>query len=288
MAENSRDSAKRTTTLSKVAISRPVTTTMFFIAIVLLGCISFHNLPVQLLPDISFPGAMVFARYRDLSVSDTLEKLTKPIEGIIAATPHVHEINSSTYRGYSRVEIAFDFGTDMRFTTLDLQERLTQFEKTLPRRAAYVRIYAFDTERIQTFFMWITVHGKDDRETLRQIAEDRLLPQLEAVDGVAEVNIGGYYRESIEVVFDRDKLAAHNVGLGRVISRIRGAAAGEMAFGRARGSHENFSVILGEIVDDEEGLRQLPIDDRGVIRLGDVAHVYRHQRQSDHVSRING
>lgn len=288
MAENSRDSTKRTTTLSKVAISRPVTTTMFFIAIVLLGCISFHNLPVQLLPDISFPGAMVFARYRDLSVSDTLENLTKPIEGIIAATPHVHEINSSTYRGYSRIEILFDFGTDMRFTTLDLQERLTQFRKTLPKRTAYVYLRIFSTEQIQTFFMWITVHGKDDRETLRQIAEDRLLPQLEAVDGVAEVNVGGYYRESIDVVFDRDKLAAHNVGLGRVISRIRGAAAGEMAFGRVRGSHENFSVILGEIVDDEEGLRQLPIDDRGVIRLGDVAHVYRHQRQSDHVSRING
>ncbi|KPL08162.1 hypothetical protein AMJ85_08690 [candidate division BRC1 bacterium SM23_51] len=281
-------SAKRSTTLSKFAISRPVTTTMFFIAIVLLGCVSFHNLPVQLLPDIALPGAMIFARYRDLSVQDTLEKLTKPIEGIVASTPRVNEINSSTYRGSARMEIMFDFGTDMRFTTLDLQEKLTQFEKTLPRRTAGIWLRTFSTEHIQTFFMWIIVGGKDDRETLRQIAEDLLQPQLEAIDGVAEVNVGGYYRESIDVVLDRDKLASHRVGLGRVISRIRAAAAGETAFGRVRSDHENFSVVLGEIVEDEEDLRQMPLDDYGVIRLNDVAHVYRHQRVSDHVSRING
>jgi len=275
-------------TLSKIAITRPVTTMMFFIAIVLLGLVSFHELPVQLLPDVSLPGAMVFARYEGLSIPDTVEKLTKPIEAIVAATPRVREINSSTYPGFMRAEILFDFGTDMRFATLDLQDKFTQFRQTLPRRGSFVFLREYGTERMQTFFMWINVSGPQDREMLRQIAEDQIQPQLEAIDGVAEVSVGGHSHESIDVVFDRDQLVAHNLGLPRVLARIRTAASGETTLGRIRDSHEKLSVVLAETVSDEEDLRRLPLDDRAVVRLADVAHVFRNQRQSDFLSRING
>jgi len=275
-------------TLSKIAITRPVTTTMFFIAIVLLGCVSFRELPVQLLPDVSLPGAMVFSRYEGLSVPDTVEKMTKPIEGIAAATPRVREINSTSYAGFARTEILFDFGTDMRFATLDLQDKLARFRGTLPRRGVFVFLRAYGTERMQTFFMWITVGGPEDTETLRRIAEDQLGRQLEAIDGVAEVSIGGHAHESVDVIFQRDQLVAHKVGLSRVFSRIRGAAMGKTALGRVRGTREHYSVVLDDMVANEEDLRRLALDDRGIVRLGDVAHVFRNERQSEWISRING
>ena len=274
--------------LSKIAIQRPVTTMMFFVAIVLLGCVSFNELPVQLLPDVSLPGAMVFARYEGLSVPDTVERLTKPIEGIVTAAPRVREINSTTYSGFMRAEVLFEFGTDMRFATLDLQDKLAAFRQTLPRRGVWVFLRAYGTERMQTFFMWINVAGREDREMLRAIAEDQVLPQLEAVDGVAQVDIGGHFRESIDVVFDRDRLVAHSLGLDRVFSRIRAAVAGETTLGRIRGSQENFSVLLSDTVSNEDDLRRLPLDNRGVVQLSDVAHVYRNQRPSDFLARING
>jgi len=275
-------------TISKFAISRPVTTTMFFVGIVLLGVVSYHNLPVQLLPDVALPRAGIYARYRGLSVPETVDKLTKPLEAIVAATPHVHEIDSYTYAGFTRIHITFDFGTNMRFATLDLREKVARFQKTLPRRRVWARVRAFGTERMQTFFMWIIVRGKENREEIRRIAEDILQPQLEAIDGVAEVRVGGYYRETIDVVFDRDKLVAHNLGLGKAISRISQATGDAITLGRLRGPHENYFFTLGETIADEQDLAQLPLDDRGVVRLRDVATIYRNQHKSDWVSRING
>jgi len=275
-------------TLSKIAITRPVTTMMFFVAIVLLGLVSFHELPVQLLPDVSLPGATVYGRYQGLSVPDMVEKFTKPVEAIVTAAPRVREINSVTRAGFMWAEILFDFGTDMRFATLSLQDKIAQFRQTLPQRGVYLSMYASGTERMQTFFMWINVTGREDREMLRQIAQDKVQPQLEAIDGVAEVRIGGYSHESIDIVFDRDQMIAHKLGLGRVLSRIRAAVAGETTLGRIRSSHEKLSVVLADTVSNEEDLRRLALDDRGVVQLADVAHVFRNQRASDHVSRING
>jgi len=274
--------------LSKIAISRPVTTTMFFIAIVLLGCVAFNELPVQLLPDVSLPGAMVFARYEGLSVPDTVERLTKPIESCAATTPRVREISSTTFAGFLRAEVLFDFGTDMRFATLDLHDKLMRFRSTLPRRGVFVFLRAYGTERMQSFFMWISVSGKEDSEILRRIVEDQLQPQLEAIDGVAEVSVGGHSHESIDVVFQRDQLVAHKLGLNRIFSRVRSAVIGKQTLGRVHGTHEDYSVVLGETVSDEEQLRYLQLDDRGIIRLDDVAHVYRNQRPSEYVSRLNG
>ncbi len=261
---------------------------MFFIALVLLGAVSYHELPVQLLPNVALPGASIYARYEGLSVSDTVDRLTRPIEGIVAATPRVREINSTTFAGYARIEMLFDFGTDMRFATLNLQDKLTAFRMTLPRRGTYITLRSYGTEQMQSFFMWISVAGREDTDILRQIAEDQLKPQLEAIDGIAEVSLGGHSRDSVDVVFQRDRLAAQGLGLPRVLSRIRSAAGGKMTLGRIRDTHEDFALVLDEVIANEQDLQRLPVDDRGIVRLTDVAAIYRNHRLSEYVSRVNG
>jgi len=274
--------------VSRFAIRRPVTTTMFFIALILIGIVSYRQLPVQLLPDVDFPGAGMFVRYEGRSLEDMVEHVTKPLEAIAAATPHVREINSTSFSGFARIEIQYDFGTDMQFAVLDLQDKVAAFRKTLPRRGVYIGVRPFSTERMQTFLMELVVRGPDDRETLREIAEDLLQPQLEAIDGIAEVMVAGHYHDDIDVVFNREQLVAHRLELGRVIARIQAAAAGEIALGQVRGTRDRYVVTLGEVITTEEDLRQLPLDDRGIVRLADVAHIYRNQRQSEYLARLNG
>ncbi len=79
--------------LSSIAVSRPITTFMVFLAIVVLGYVSYRRLPVQLLPDITLPTIGVFAA-TPYSAAENLDRVTRRLEGIAAELPRVKSIRS--------------------------------------------------------------------------------------------------------------------------------------------------------------------------------------------------
>ncbi len=115
--------------IAEIAVRRPVTTCMFIASLVLLGIISWQQLPVQLFPDLVFPVLGVWAGYYPgfnvgTTPSEIEEKLTIPIENAVASLPHVKKINSWTWTNGCWTWVEMGFGSDMRFSAIELQERL--------------------------------------------------------------------------------------------------------------------------------------------------------------------
>jgi len=274
--------------LSRLSVRRPVTTMMVFLALIVLGMVSLRQLPVQLLPDITVPTIGVFLGQPGSSGAETLEELTKPAEGILAELPRVTRIRSWTGSWGTWLQADFEYGTDIRFATIDLQERLNAFQQTLDDRRTSIEVWPFTTTSFKNMLMEISLEGPDDPAMLRDLVRDRVEPQLETISGVARVEIGGLTTEAAEVMIDPARLSGYRLDFGSVFGRIQAAGVSDNYLGRLRVPGETHFVRMDAPVRTMTELRRLPVDGNGIVMLEDVADVEEGEALDSWVYRSNG
>ena len=107
--------------LPRFAIRRPITVTMITSIAVLLGAISFWQLPVDLMPDIEYPTITVATDYPGVAPEEMETLITRPIERAVSSAPNVEEVESESSEGQSRVEVRFEWGTNLDEAANDRQ-----------------------------------------------------------------------------------------------------------------------------------------------------------------------
>ncbi len=259
--------------LSQFCVNRPITTIMTFIMVLVLGAVSYFQLPVQLLPDITLPTIGVFAQ-REASPEDNVEKISRPIENLIAELPRVKTIRSWTRGDRIWIQAEFDFGTDMRLTNIDLNDRLAKFRTDLNDRRAFITAFPFSTDNFQASYMFLSVLGEGDAGTLFDTAQERVVEQLSALDGVAKVDVQGSTADAAEVEIDANLLGQYGLNFGEVLSRISSAAADDTYLGRLRVPGETHFVRLNDRVRNVNDLAGVFVDNQGLVTLADISTIY--------------
>ena len=194
---------------------------MFMISgiIILLGGISLTRLPVDLLPDVTYPTVSVIVRYPGVGPQEIEQLLTRPIEQAVGAVAGLEQINSSSQEGSSVVRLSFAWGTDLSEAMDDLRTRLDRVRGRLPEDAEALTIFRQDSNAMP--IMSLGIEGNYDRVTLREIAENQLGPRLERVNGVAAVTTNGGLRRQIHVELSKEKIAALDLPVERVVTLLR-------------------------------------------------------------------
>ncbi len=245
---------------------------MAFLAIVVLGAVSYLQLPVQLIPDFTFPVIAVRANW-DRSPTEIQEELTKPIEGILAEMSGVRSMNSRTWSGGVRLRAEFDYDTDVQYTLVDLQERLNSFQNSFSDRRLSVSAFAYSTVDWQRRYMRLEVRGKGDEQTLYDTAMEKVEQRLASLDGVANVEVYGNTNRSAEIQIEPDLLSAYNLDFGQVINRVQAAVSDDTFLGTIKAPTETFYVRLDDQITTLEELAEIYVDNEGIVRLKDVSRV---------------
>ena len=205
--------------LSDIAVNRPVTTVVVFIAIVVLGVYSLGRLAIDLIPDISFPVIYVWSEYPGVAPEEVEENLTKVLENSVAAASNVKKITSKSQEGSSSITIEYEWGTDMSEAAAELREKLDVVRDFLPGEASEPLIFKFDPSQIPV--MILVVEGERSMKSLRYRAETDIKRNLEQIDGVANVMIWGGQERQVQVDLDRTLLASYNLTVDKVIDIIQ-------------------------------------------------------------------
>ena len=166
---------------------RRVTVAMLMVAIVVFGGVGFSRLAVNLLPDITYPTITVRTEYPGVAPLEIERLISEPAEGLVGVVSNVVRVNSISRPGVSDVIVEFAWGTNMDFASLDLREKLDL--GNLPREASQPILLRFDPSLDP--IMRVALHGNVGLMEMRRMAEDRLRPQLESLEGVAAVSIEG-------------------------------------------------------------------------------------------------
>ena len=119
--------------IAETFIRRPVTAIVISIVIVLVGIIAMSTLPIAQYPDITPPTVNVTGIFTGADAKTVEETTTTPMETQINGTPGMSYLSSnSTSSGQSSISVTFDVGTDVNIASLDVQNRVSIAQPTLP------------------------------------------------------------------------------------------------------------------------------------------------------------
>ncbi len=259
--------------LVRSSIKRPVTTAMFFLAVILLGFVSLRELSVDLLPDISYPQLSVVTRYPGVAPEEIEALITAPLEAAVSRIPGLRRVESASKEGVSILSLEFSWGTDMDFTLLHAREKLDSVRDILPDDAEDPTIITLDPQSKP--IMVLALVGDRTLLELKEFAEELVKPRLEQIEGIGSAEITGGIEREIQVEVDPRLLALYGLTIGEVAQRID-------AFNRnlhggtiRKGMFKYAMRVVGQFEAIEE-IGEISIrvtTEKGVIRLRDIARI---------------
>ena len=275
------------------AIRRRVTIVMCTIAIALFGMVSLSRLKLNLLPDLSYPTITVRTELPGAAPLELETLVTRPVEEAVSIIRNVRQVRSVSRAGQSDVTLEFVWGTDMDVAGIDVREKLDLVQ--LPLEAKRPLLLRFDPSSEPVMRLAFVETGKageagvDRLKSMRRFAEDRLKPDLEAVEGSAAVKVSGGYEDEVQVQVDQQKLAQLGLSIDTVTRRIR-AENVNLSGGRLEQGTQRFLVrTLNEFGSIEEMANAIIAERDGQpVYLRDVATVTRGYKDREAITRVDG
>ncbi len=272
--------------------ARPVAISMVFLAAVVFGYFSYGRLPVNLMPEMSYPTLTVRTEYPGAAPEEVENDVTRPIEEAVGVIGGLRRLSSVSRAGVSDVILEFSWGTEMSDAIQDTLEKLDLV--FLPEETERPLILRFDPSLDPV--MELSLAGRAGSETdeaelrrVRRIAELQVKRALEPIKGVAAVRVRGGLEEEIQVLLDDEQLRRTGLSVQNVIDRLRqeniNVAGGTLTEGRTEymvrtlNEYEDLPQMEDTIVATREG-RQ--------IRVRDIGEVVWSNKERQMTTRTNG
>src|SRR5690606_17274427 len=189
--------------LPAISVRRPIGVAMLAIAVCVLGGIAVDRLPVDLLPEVDFPRITIVTTYDGVGPQEIENLLTRPIERAVSTIQGVTALEGESAEGLSRVQLQFNWGTDLDAAVNDVRASLDRLRPELPEDAEQPTVLKFDISA--TPIATLGLSGGSDPRRLRYLADEILTRRLERLPGIASVRVnGGRVRElRVELVLSR-------------------------------------------------------------------------------------
>ncbi|MBN2001358.1 efflux RND transporter permease subunit [candidate division KSB1 bacterium] len=264
---------------------RPVTITMFMVAAVVFGFVAFDRLPINLLPDISYPTLTVRTEYPGTAPGEVENLISKPIEEAVGVISGVVRTSSVSRPGNSDVILEFDWKTDMDFASLEVREKLDMV--VLPVGAEPPILLRFDPSLDP--IMRIGLAGQESLIALRLFAEERIKQELESLDGVASVQVTGGLEEEIQINVNEDRLASLGIPITLVTQRLA-----EENVNLTGGTlKEEDSEFLVRTLNEFKAVDEMPdivvaVRNDAPVLLKDVAEIRKGHKDRVIITHLNG
>jgi hydrophobic/amphiphilic exporter-1 (mainly G- bacteria), HAE1 family len=280
-----------------LSIRRPVAIAMVYISVGLLGVAAWNNIPIELLPDASFPQLTLSYQWPGASPETAEAFATAPIEAVVQQVRGVESIASTTREGSGTIRVEFQRDVDMDFTRLDLMERVATLEEDLPDGVSQINVQPYVPRDFQDQatrpLLSYTFTGPLLLEALRLHIEQVLVPEILQVRGVSDVEVQGGRARLLEIELDEDQIAALGLSPDQVSAAINQLDLVREA-GAIRDGTREWSLTIRSRPATAADLRQalLPLPSEQLrqtpLRLDDVAVVRDTFEEARSHYRING
>ncbi len=272
--------------MTRLAIRRPVTISVIFIALILFGFISYNRLPIDLLPDITLPVCMIVTPYPGAGPLEVERLVTKPIENGVATVPNLKHIESTSSENVSFITLTFDWGTDLDVAVSDVREKIDIVLSDLPAEAERPFLFKFSTEMVPVVV--IGVKGNLSSQRLYDYVED-LKDRLQRLPGVGSVfEIGGFDHE-IQVRLNSRLMEAAGIDPQNLIGALKAQNLNFPLGDFKKGRKQYLLRLVGEF-DRIEEIGNIVVGRKGdhPILLSEVATVTDTFLPPDGFSRFGG
>ncbi len=273
----------------KKVLKQPMRVFLIVLAICVFGISALTEMPLEYMPDLNMPMELVMLVWPGAD-ADSIERLvTEEIEDECETLSGVNTVASVTYDNYSLVQLIYDYDTDLDDAYSDLKASMDNLANDFPDDCEDPIIMELNMDAMPTMIISAT---SDSNADIQGYMNDTIVPEIESLSGVAEVELSGTGDEYVRLVLDEAKLQQYGLDISSIGSAISYADF-DMPVGDVTiGSQDLALTADGDIdISANWDMLNVPIQTPygQIIRLRDVLTDYSlYKEDSDSISRYNG
>lgn len=264
----------------KTFIERPVLSTVISILITILGVLGLMSLPVEQYPEIAPPTVQVTAVYTGANAETVLNSVVIPLEEEINGVEGMTYMTSSAANdGSANISVYFELGVNPDIAAVNVQNRVSRATSKLPQAVVQTGVTTLKSQTSALMFVSLFSDNKDYDDTyVQNFAKINLVPRLQRVKGVGQVNVFGTKDYSMRIWINPEKMAAFNLSPKDVQAALQeqNVEAAPGKFGEnAHGVYEYVIKYKGRLskVEEYENIVVKAAGNGNFIHLKDVATV---------------
>jgi HAE1 family hydrophobic/amphiphilic exporter-1 len=254
---------------TELALRRPVTTVVTFVALAMVGIIASRLLPLEKFPDIEFPGIFIQIPYEGSTPEEVERLITRPVEEALATLSGVERMFSSSSESQSQIFLQFDWNQNMGVKGIEARSKVDGIRDQLPDDVR--RVLVFTGSLGDQPVLQLRISSQRDLSDSYDLLDRLLKRRLERIEGVSRVELHGVDPREIRILLRSDSLAAYGVDIAALRDLLLSSNFAVSA-GRLTAGGQRFSVRPRGEYGSVEEIRNLAINAEG-LRLSDVADV---------------
>ena len=268
---------------ARFAMNRPVTIVMVFVSMVAVGLVSSRLLPLEYFPGVDIPFIILDIPYQGSTPEEVEREITRPVEEVIATLSGIKRLESTSSANGARLEVIFDWGTDVATKAVEARERVEAIRDQLPADVRRINVLKFNFTDMPV--LTLRISSERDLSTAWDMLMRSLVRPLQRLTGVARVDFQGIEPREIRIDLIADRVIAHGIDLVELQAQL---------------SQVNFSDSAGLIRDGDTRYRVNPrgefrsIDEirdlvitRDGLRLSDIAEIKYDSKRRDYARHLD-
>lgn len=234
----------------KTAIDKPISTTLIFVAVIVIGLFCLAKLPIDNFPEMEPPYISVMTSYAGANASEIETNVTKILENGLNSVDGLKEITSSSKDYMSLVTLEFEWGSNMDEAVNDIRSAIDMVYDNLPDGVSRPLIFKFNTSSFPIIQYAIT--ADESYSGLKKILEDNVTNVLNRVDGIGNLSLSGAPERYVYIDLDPQQLEAYNLSVEAVGQAISGNNL-NLASGSVKMGEEQYQMrVQSEYIESSE------------------------------------
>jgi hydrophobe/amphiphile efflux-1 (HAE1) family protein len=274
--------------ITTYAVRRRIAAAVITIALVVLGIYSFILLPVNFLPDVTYPLIKVHIYWRGATPEELITNIADPVERQMATVDNLDYLESSSIEGMYTLLANFKYGVNVDVAYQDALAAMARVARQLPKDIDPPLIMKADPSQLPVVQLTIS-SDQWDLTKLRTWTENWLQYQLQAVPGVAGTDIVGGLKREIRVHLDPNAVEKYGLTLPGVMKRLSEENLEQFGGRVTVGRREVIARTMGEYrtLDDIRNVVLANVGP-GKIYVKDVARVEDAHEEVRIITRLGG
>ena len=253
------------------AVEKPISTLMVFVAVIVIGVYSYIKLPIDQYPKMDPPYITVMATYPGANATDIEQNVTKQLEDQLNSVDDLKEMTSESYENLGVVTLEFEWGINLDNASNDVRDAVDKAMNNLPDDIDRPTIMRISTSMMPTLVYAVT--AEQSYSGLYKILDDKVIMNLNRVDGVASAYVSGISERVVYVDLDPNKLDAYNLTLSQVGNAIY-AENRDVSAGNVKVGIEDYSLRIEGEFEQSDDIKNISLAMNGkTIKLADIATV---------------
>ena len=272
--------------LPDFSVKRLVCVFICLVSLILFGVSTVFEMPLESTPEMNMPTMTIMTSYPDASPDEVDEMVTQKIESALSGITEVESMTSTSSEGSSMIMLEFGCDVDTDDKYQDITSALAMVQ--LPEDCSDPTVMQMDSSSMNSSILNISISTTEADNAVAYV-EDNIVPEIERIEGVADVEVSGGTRQYIRVLLDEDTMTQYGLSMQQIASAISSAEY-ETTLGELNRGSIFLTLIGSAEYDSWRDLEDIPISlpSGAVIYLSDVADVEMVEQECTSYSRQNG